>query len=154
MGTNTADAIMRGGRPLLAVPTQAMFKPLKQIILADDGGPVDPHTTRVLLDVVQRTGAIVVVLRMINKDVHAGVEEPPVCSFEAVLNAVPHRHVCMSGEDLNSVPDERIRRSDAEIFAVVHRQRGWVQGLFHRSMAAKLAVHTRVPMLMLQQPAA
>jgi len=154
MGTNTTDVIKRGGMPVLAVPAQAMFKPPKLIILTDDSGPVDAATTNMLLDVVQRTGATVVVLRMINEGVHVGAQERPACSFEVALSAVAHGHVYMSGEDLIGVLDEQILRSDAEMFAVVHRERGWVEGLFHRSMAARLAMHTHIPLLVLQQPVA
>jgi len=152
MGTNTADAIKRGGMPVLAVPAQAMFKPPAKIILLDDGSPVDASATRMLLDVVQRTGAAVVVLRMSNEDVQMGSQERPHCSFEAALIDIPHGHVYMSGEDLISVLDEQISRIDPEMFTVVHRQRGWVEGLFHRSMAGRLAMHSHIPMLVLQQP--
>ena len=154
MGTNTADVIKRGGMPVLAVPAQAVFKLPKHIILTDDNDPVDPATTRVLLDIVKSTGALVIVLRMINEDVHVGLEKPSVCSFETVLSTVSHAHVYMDGEDLTGVLDDQIRRSDAEMIAVVHRERGWVQGLFHRSTAARLAMHTHVPMLVLQEPIA
>ncbi|MBK9194682.1 MAG: universal stress protein [Flavobacteriales bacterium] len=152
MGTNTADVIKHAGISVLAVPAQATFTTPKRIILTDDGDPVEPAVMSTLLDIVQRTGAMVVVLRMINEDVHVGPEEPPVCSFEAVLSAVSHSHVYMSGEDLAGVLGDQIRRSDAELLAVVHRQRGWVQQLFHRSTATRLAMHTHVPMLVLQQP--
>ena len=152
MGTNTADVIKRGGMPVLAVPAQAVFKLPKHIILTDDSDPVASSTSRVLLDIAQRTGAALIVLRMINEDVHVGTAEPTVGSFEAVLGAVPHSHVYMSGEDLMGVLDDQLIRSDAEMLVVVHRQRGWVEGLFHRSMAGRLAMHTHVPMLVLQEP--
>jgi nucleotide-binding universal stress UspA family protein len=154
MGTNTADAIKWGGLPVLAIPAQAMFKPLQHMILTDDGLPVDPAAMRMLLDVVQRSGAMVIVQRMINDDVHVAPEEPPVCSFEDVLAPVSHVHVYMDGESLASVLDDQIRRSDAEMIAIVHRERGWMERLFHRSMAARLSMHTHIPMLVLQQPAA
>lgn len=152
MGTNTADAIKRGGMPVLAVPAQALFTPLDKIILTDDGSPVDTSATRVLLDVVRRTGANVVVLRMINEEVALPAGGTPVCSFEAVLRGVPHTHVYLSGDDLTQVLDDHIHRSGAGMLAVVHRQRGWLQGLLHRSASARLAMHTNIPLLVLQQP--
>lgn len=154
MGTHTADVIKRGGMPVLAVPAQAMYELPKRIILTDDGIPVDPATARMLLDVVKRSGATVVVLRMINEDVRVGPAKPSACSFEAVLDTVAHSHVYMGGDHLMDVLNDQIRRSDADMIAVVHRQRGWVEGLLHRSTAARLAMHTHVPMLVLQQPRA
>ncbi|HRH68146.1 MAG TPA: universal stress protein [Flavobacteriales bacterium] len=154
MGTNTADAIKRGGLPLLAVPAQAVFEPPGHIILADDSSPVAPTTANALLDIVQRTGARVAVLRMINEDVHAGTEEPQICSFETVFGAQAHSHVYMSGTDLLGVIDEQIERSGAGMIAIVHRERGWLEGLFHRSLSARLAMHTHIPLLVLQDPGA
>lgn len=154
MGTHTTDVIKRGGMPVLAVPAQALYALPRRIILTDDGLPVDPSAMRMLLDVVQRSGAMVIVLRMINDDVHVGPEEPPVCSFEDVLAPVSHVHVYMDGESLASVLDDQIRRSDAEMIAIVHRERGWMDRLLHRSMAARLSMHTHIPMLVLQQPSA
>jgi nucleotide-binding universal stress UspA family protein len=48
---------------------------------------------------------------------------------------------------LNELAD----KSGVDIMVVLHRQRGMFEQLFHRSTATKLAMHTHIPMLVLQQ---
>ena len=45
----------------------------------------------------------------------------------------------------------RLMRGTANAMVVLHRHLGAVEGLFHKSTAKKLALHTHVPLLVLQQ---
>ena len=42
-------------------------------------------------------------------------------------------------------------QSDTDLAVVVHRHRGLIDQLFHHSVAADLALHTHIPLLVLQQ---
>lgn len=149
LGTNTADVIKRGALPVLAVPEQGRYRMPKRIVLADDGGPVEKATVKVLVDLARWSKAEVMIVRVVNEEttVEPGAHDS---RFDELLGAIPHSQHYMSGENvmvaLNGIADQ----SDADMVVVVHRQRGLFEQLFHKSTATKLAMHTHIPMLVLQ----
>ncbi|MFZ1332509.1 MAG: universal stress protein, partial [Flavobacteriales bacterium] len=50
LGTHTADVIKRCHLPVLTVPEEANYRIPRRIVMADDGGPVDRASIKVLLD--------------------------------------------------------------------------------------------------------
>jgi nucleotide-binding universal stress UspA family protein len=150
MGSNTADVIKRTQLPVLAVPENARYRVPRRIVLADDGGPVDRPTIKVLLDVARWSQAEVMIVRVINED--TTVETGSAASvYDTLLGAIPHSHHYISGENVNTALHDLADQSDADLLVVIHRQRGLFEQLFHRSIATKLAMHTHIPMLVLQQ---
>ncbi|MBK7298778.1 MAG: universal stress protein [Flavobacteriales bacterium] len=68
-----------------------------------------------------------------------------------MLGAIPHSFHSISGENVSKALHDMADQSDADLVVVMHRQRSMFAQLFHRSTAAKLAMHTHIPMLVLQQ---
>jgi nucleotide-binding universal stress UspA family protein len=153
MGSNTADVIRNGHLPVLAVPEQARYRTPKRIVLADDGGPVRKETLRVLLDIARWSHAEVLIVRVVNEDSPVGDDTGNSAFYDEVMGAIPHSHHVVSGENVNAALHDMADQNDADMVVVTHRQRGLFEQLFHRSTATKLAMHTHIPMLVLQQPA-
>lgn len=150
MGSNTADVIKHSGLPVIAVPQDARYKAPKRILLADDGGPVQKETLSVLLDIARRSHAEIMIVRVMKED--DGTEESSSSAlYDKLLGAIPHSHHYVSGENVNTALHDMADQSDADLVVVVHRQRGLFEQLFHRSTSTKLAMHTHIPMLVLQQ---
>ncbi len=152
MGSNTADVIKHGGLPVLAVPQDARYRTPRRIVLADDGGMVDKATLKVMLDIARWSQAEVMIVRVVQRD-----DEPDESGsgsiYDTVMGAIPHSHHYISGENVNTALHDMADQSDADLVVVTHRQRGLFEQLFHRSTATKLAMHTHIPMLVLQQAA-
>jgi nucleotide-binding universal stress UspA family protein len=149
MGSNTADVIKRGGLPVLAVPENAEYRSPKRIILADDGGPVEKGTLQVLVDIARWSHAEVMIVRVVSEDDAEGTDEGGSI-YDNLLGAIPHSHHFISGENVNTALHDMADQSDADLVVVIHRQRGLFEQLFHRSTSTKLAMHTHIPMLVLQ----
>lgn len=150
MGSNTADVIKRGGIPVLAVPNDTPHKLPERIMLADDGGPVDPGSTKALVELARATKAHVMVVRVSI----IGQEESETTSdsaYATLLKDIPSSFHYISGENVDMALNELAEKSGVDMTVVLHRQRGLFDQLFHRSTASKLAMHTRIPMLVLQQ---
>jgi nucleotide-binding universal stress UspA family protein len=151
MGSNTADVIKRGGLPVLAVPQDARYSVPKRIVLADDGGHVHKETIKVLLDFARWSHAEIMIVRVV--DPERTEDEQGDSAYDTLLGAIPHSHHFISGENVNSALHDIADQSGADLVVVLHRQRGLFESLFHRSTASKLAMHTHIPMLVLQQAA-
>jgi nucleotide-binding universal stress UspA family protein len=150
LGSNTADVIKRGGIPVLAVPQDTPAKLPQRIMVADDGGPVDPEATAILLKIARNTKAHVMVARVSTPD-NEGQEPSGESAYAALLGDIPTSYHYLSGENVHAALNELAEKSNVDIVVVLHRQRGLFEQLFHRSTATKLAMHTHIPMLVLQQ---
>ena len=149
MGTKTADVIKHSGLPVLAIPEEARYTGLKRIVLADDGGEVDPKVLDILIQIVMHTNAELIVTRVVNEKTK--VDDPAKANgIIDALHDVPHTTVHLSGVDVMNELNEEVVRSNADLLALVHRERGVFDRLFRRSIASKLVMHSRTPMLVLQ----
>lgn len=148
-GSNTSSVILRGSFPVLAVPKGASYRAPKRIVLADDGGPVTKDSIALLLDLARWSQSEVRVARVVNERVSGGEGDHQV--YDQLLGGIPHSQQFLSAENVESALNDLVEHGDADLLVVLHRKRGLFQGLFHRSTAAKLAMHTHLPLLVLQQ---
>lgn len=152
MGTHTADVIKRSGLPVLAVPEQASYRVPRRIVLADDGAPLEHTSLKILLDIARWSKAEVMIVRVVDpeRDAESESSDSP---YDALLGAIPRSHHFVSGDNVTNALHDMADQSDADLVVVLHRHRGLFEQLFHRSTAARLAMHTHIPMLVLQQGA-
>jgi nucleotide-binding universal stress UspA family protein len=88
---------------------------------------------------------------VVNED--TSVEEGANTIYDTLLGAIPHSYHYLSSGDVSKALHDMADQNDADLVVIVHRQRGVFDQLFHRSTASRLAMHTHIPMLVLQQPA-
>ena len=150
LGSNTADVIKRSVLPVFAVPEKNIYRTPKRIILADDGGLVTKDTVRPLLDIARWSQAEVMIVRVVNEE--TSVDEGAGSIYDTLLGAIPHSFHYISEENVTKALHDMADQNDADLVVVVHRHRGLFDQLFHRSTASRLAMHTHIPMLVLQQP--
>jgi nucleotide-binding universal stress UspA family protein len=151
LGSNTADVVRNGHLPVIAVPEKNTYRSPKRIILADDGGPVNKQAVKLLLDMARWSQSEVLIVRVVNED--TTVEEGGNTVYDTLLGAIPHSYHYLSSDDVSKALHDMADQNDADLVVIVHRQRGLFDQLFHRSTASRLAMHTHIPMLVLQQPA-
>ena len=150
LGSNTASAIQRLRTPVLAIPEQARYQPPKRIVLADDGGHVDKVTLKLLLDIARWSHAEVKIVHVVPEGT-SPEEELNGSGYDVLLGAIPHSFHSVSGDNVIVALHDLADQSDADLVVVVHRHRGAFEQLFHRSVATRSAMHTHIPMLVLQQ---
>lgn len=150
-GSLTADVIKRSGLPVLAVPEEARYQGLSNVLLTDDGQAVGQESVALLSDLLERTGARLHLLRMVNEEVLANAGPMGPSALEKAVGRVPHSYLHKSGEDLVPLVNEALEETRADLVVAVHHERSFLERLFHRSASARLALHTPVPLLVLQQ---
>lgn len=152
-GSNTSSVIRHAGLPVLTIPSEARYRNPSRIMLADDGGPVDRSAVKLLLDIARWSRSEVKIVHVVPE---IGQDDAPAepSGYDALLGAVPHSYHTVSGENVVVALNDLADQSDTDLVVVVHRQRGLLEQFFHHGTAANLALHTHIPMLVLQQPAA
>ncbi|MBP6313266.1 MAG: universal stress protein [Flavobacteriales bacterium] len=150
LGTHTADVIKRCHLPVLTVPEEANYRIPRRIVMADDGGPVDRASIKVLLEIARWSQSEIMIVRVFQGE-DASNSDDHDSPYDLVLGAIPRSFHSISGENVSKALHDMADQSDADLVVVMHRQRSMFAQLFHRSTAAKLAMHTHIPMLVLQQ---
>lgn len=150
MGSNTAAVIKNVPLPVIAVPAEAQYRDPRRIVLADDGGPVDRTTLKVLLDIARWSRADVRIVHVVPEGQNTE-EELGDIGYDLHLGAIPHTYHSVSGDNVMVALNDLADQSDADLVVVVHRHRGLIEQLFHHSVAEDLALHAHIPLLVLQQ---
>lgn len=150
MGSNTADVIKTSGLPVLTVPENGKYNGIKRILLADDGEDMDEKTLGVLINIMHRTNAQLIVTRVVNDTVSADPIGVSGSSFQIAMKDIPFASVHLSNTNVEKALNDEVERSKADLVVVAHRKRGIFDRIFHRSTSARLAMHTHVPLLVLQ----
>lgn len=148
-GSNAGDLARSSDIPVLVVPEGARYKPFRKILFADDHVRVEPLAMRPMITLAQRTGASILVAHVLRNE----AEEPDarvVADLEETLAHVPHSYVDASGRDVAMALSEVAGREGVEAVAVLHRHLGMLDSLFHGSVARQLAMHSHIPLLVLQ----
>lgn len=144
--------IQQSRLPVLAVPPGTYYKGIDNILLADDGGPVEKAELAALADVLRRTHARVHVLRMENEGapLTMGTRPSPV---EQAIGHVPHTYLHERGDDLLTMMTEAVSETRADLVVLIHRDRSLLRRILHPSVSVRLSLHAHVPLLILQQGA-
>lgn len=149
-GSNTTDTIRNGGIPVLAVPEKASFQQLRSILLANDHAEVTGGSLSVLRTIALQNKAEVKVVH-ITKEATGGDPHWNRGIYETALNDVHVSFATHPGDDVAVAIADAAQAQGADMLAVLHRQRGFLDRLFNPSIARKLALESELPLLVLAQ---
>lgn len=150
LGSNAGEVVKHSKVPVLVVPNSAVMGPVRRILYADDERRVEVAGSRMLIDIALRTKAEVILAHVL-KDKDEVPDPNVVAMYEELLQAVPHRFTSGEGKDIAGVIDFLADQESADMVALLHHHTGFMEGLFHTSTAKRLALHTHIPLLVLQQ---
>ncbi len=150
-GSTTNAVIKAATVPVLAVPTQAPFRHLRNMILAIDEKPItSAKVTAALRELAQVHSAHIYVFHQMVGDDSKGVD-PSVGMYLDGLEASIHYE--LDPEDVNTSLEEFVKEHPADLLVMVRRKRSFFEGLFHRSVTAREVFHSGLPMLILHDEA-
>ncbi|UTW61346.1 universal stress protein [bacterium SCSIO 12741] len=153
VGSNAASVIQEISIPVLTVPFQADFNSIKNILYATD---LKKLKNRSILDflknLMERRGASMTLLNVVktqSKVSASDKEEEKQALLDYLGSEVGFETV--SNEDtvegINAYIEER---GNVDIIAMVPRKKNFFEKIFSKSIAKKVAYHSRIPMLTLQ----
>jgi len=149
-GSNAGAMAKASTVPVLIVPKDARFQGLRRIMLADDHTSVEPQAMRLLVELASRFAAQVTIAHVLR-----GEDEEPdarvVADYDTVFKDVDHQYMAVPGDDIALALSNAAERDNMDLVAVLHRHTGFLDSLFHGSIAKHLAMHTRIPLLVLER---
>jgi nucleotide-binding universal stress UspA family protein len=148
-GSNAGAVAKSSEVPVLIVPKDARFNGLEHILLADDHISVEPQAMRLLVELARRFAAEVTIAHVQSSE----AEEPDarvVAEYDSTLADVEHEFIGVPGDDVALALSNVAERDNVDLVAVLHRHMGFLDGLFHSSVAKHLAMQSRIPLLVLE----
>ena len=148
-GSSAVEVIKHSHATVLVVSENTPFKKVERILLADDRKEVLPADLAPLRTIASLAKAKVLVA-------HLEIGGPEAKDhwnqglYELALKDVEHSFTSVLESDVVEGIEHLAHERRVEMIAVLHRHLGLLESLFHRSAAAKLALGTELPLLVLQ----
>lgn len=146
MGSVTTHTMMHASCPVLAIPEEAAFHPIKTIAFASDFSKQEDEAMKHLLSLGKEVGAAIhfVHVETSEEGELKGDKQVKVPSGFADIT------VLHSATPMAAI-DEYVREKHIDWLAIfIPRRRLW-ERLFHSSFSKKMAFHTKIPLITFHQ---
>jgi len=152
VGSNTIGLAETCPAPLLIVPHEANFEPIKSAIFACDLKKVDKTTpVSFLTELVTKLGVTLHVLNVERPNTRFDPDMiPEQFKLHGLLDNLGPEYHYIEHPDVAEGIMEFTESQKAGLVITLPRKYGFFQSLFHRSVTKRLAHHTRVPLLVLR----
>lgn len=150
-GSHALDIAREISTPVLIVPHEATFRPVQNILLADDYKQVaDTTPVAALQNIVRQTGAQLYVLYISEseKEADLSAEENTLKGLLQELSPLYHT---VHNTDFADAINTFITQNNISIVAAIPKKHGFFEGLFRKSHVKTLAFHTHIPILMVHE---
>lgn len=151
VGSITSDAVKNLSCPVLAVPEKARYKALKNIALAADlKGFESKILFEPLISIAKKFSSEILIFHIYKKTSLTKKEKLEKSKLGRLFTAIPYSFHEI--EETNAVRgiENFIKARDIDMVAMVSRKHTLLEKLFSKSATEKLAMHTKIPLLALQ----
>lgn len=147
MGSTANGVIKNTNVPVLAIPADFAFRPIRQIAFAmDDVGISQPGVTAMLAEIARNCEAKVLVFHQGLGDYDDGIDP----SIDVYLDGIEHSfHYELDDSSINDSINNFVKDYDVDMLCMVRRQRGFLESAFHVSVTTREIFNSPVPLLVL-----
>jgi nucleotide-binding universal stress UspA family protein len=151
IGSSSRDVIANATCPVMLIPAQFTYKPIRKIAFATDLSKGDIAVIHSLVGLAHAFDAEIQINHISDKKYEDGEGQYLADAFMAELCRkvtypyIRYHHV--KSMDVDHGLDWLYEHSKIDILVMVHRQHGWLKRLFEGSHTQKLAKHITLPLL-------
>ncbi|CAN5536894.1 hypothetical protein BH23BAC1_BH23BAC1_26000 [soil metagenome] len=152
-GGVTASVLHDCTFPLLIIPSDAKYRPVKNILITCDFQPVSAQNKfQLIKDLAFIYSAKVQVVHF--KKPEAALVEVAGCvesgqQLERALRGVRHSYSTIEKEDIIKGIEECVKANKANLLVMVHRKKSFWKNITTGSFTKKMAFHSHIPLLAL-----
>ncbi len=150
LGSNTASVIEKAPVPVLAIPQNAVYKPINNIVYAYDDIKSCLPSFHKLLEFAKIYDSEITLLHIIESK--NSTEELNKNEFDKIKQAVSYDKIrleLVKEENVLEGINEYINAHPVNVLAMAIRKRTLLDKIFNRSLTKKMAYHTKIPLLAL-----
>lgn len=150
LGSSTASVMANATVPVLGVPIEAEYHPIKHIAFTTQYKDKDNHSLRQTLEIARKLDAETHCLYIKNDDDPEDLEER-INEWKIFYRNERVNFFNIAGDHIEQTILDFIDNQKVDMLVMRTHKRGFFEGLFHRSLTKKLAYHTKVPLLVFHE---
>jgi nucleotide-binding universal stress UspA family protein len=140
--------------PVLIVPEKALFNGIESIVYATELGKTDQFIIDDLLEFAEIFGAKISCLHINTEANNMAEKLTKLTDLENCYWFTPIQKLTfelVTGESVLKSLYQYLDEYKPDMITVVHKNRSFIEGIFHQSISKKLAFHSKIPILVLQE---
>ncbi len=152
MGSVTASLLKAANIPVLVVPRDFVFNPIRHILFACDFKPLQKtQTIAPLKDIAQAFRAKIEVLHLPQPQVAGGEAETSADElfWEKQLRDYEHSYMITHEDTVQEAIDRNATESGSDLLVMIPHHHNFFEKLLEKSNTHQMAFHTRLPLLAL-----
>lgn len=151
IGSNAADVIANASCPVIAVPEHAEIGKPKNILFASDNkGLSSADITAPMLEIARNSHAKLHLLHVLDEGHTINVDEAIAgIHIEHLLADIDHDYAFLTNNDKALAIEQHVTANAIDMLVTVPRRNNFFDAIFHRSVTRKLALHVKVPLLVM-----
>jgi len=146
IGSVTASVIANVKVPVLGIPVEAEYHPIKSIAFTTQYKDKDNDSLKRALDIADKFGARVQCIYIKNPDDPSDLEEK-INEWKAYYRGRNIDFFNIAGDQIEQTLLDFIESQKVDLLVMRTHKRGFFESLFHRSLTKKMAYHSKVPLL-------
>ena len=154
IGSTTINAIRKVQSPILIVPHDAVYRALRNIILATDLGVENTEST--LLPLLKIASAFKSTIQIVNVHREQGNEanRQPDSSdnFKNIFKDIPHGFTVITDTSVMHGINEYIQLHPSELLVMIAHKHSFLERVFSKNHTTAMAHETKIPLLILHHP--
>lgn len=153
IGSNTIHVAKHTTVPLIIVPADAAYKPIRQVVLACDFKHV-VETTPVapIKQILNATKAKLHVLNIDHNNKEYDAETPfESLKLDSLLDDCHPEYHFIDNTDFTEGMNEFVQQNNIDLIVTIPKKHGLFEGLFKRSHTKMLAYHTHIPLMVIHE---
>jgi nucleotide-binding universal stress UspA family protein len=154
IGTNTVSVINKVKTPVICVPEEASFQPIKKIVFATDYKILDNEKTLTpIKQLAVQYNAEIAILNVRNeKEVPVTVDEAEEgFAVHGFLEGIEHDFYSDNNKKIEEGILRFAEKHQADIIALVKREHSFLERLFTKGISDQVAFQANIPLLVLHE---
>ncbi len=152
LGSNAASIIERSPAPVLAIPQNAVYKEMLNLVYAYDDIKSGLPSFHRLIEFANIYGSEITLLHIIESN--KNTEEMNKNEFEKIKGSSNYDKIrleLVKEENVLEGINDYVNSHDVDVLAMAIRKRSLLDKIFNRSLTKKMAYHTKIPLLALHK---
>ncbi|WP_341838519.1 universal stress protein [Chitinophaga pollutisoli] len=151
VGSNTVDVVKSSAYPVIVVPTQASFKPIRKILFACDLRKVAKTTRKAPLMKFLELFKPELHVVNIQKEGREHIRPEENQELDNMLHDFNPQYHFIDRPNIPEAVTEFAQSEKADLLLIIPKKHGLFDSIFKRSNTSRIAFHTHVPLLSIHE---
>ena len=149
IGSNAYDIIKTAKVPVLSIPENIKFQPIKNIMFSTDFAPIENHDRlNPLIWISKKFGASINIVNVVKDGNKSSVNKSAESlKIDHFLKEVKHHFYFVEHDEVDEGIINSLDNNPYELLTMIIHDLGFFERIFHPSITRKIAMQAKIPLL-------